>query len=805
MSLLSQRARDIGIYNDDNYMAIINRNAMMAVQALTGSATAGSSSAGLGSGEARLAMKQQAVDIVKTIRSASQASRTKKAVIEYLDISSKIGNSILSSGLYPSHFTGQTTLQGVGAIVAALNAPLHSASGGATAGSNHTTAGASSKDTFSTKSSLGSNSGAATGGAGTSSTASGTIGQKLLTSETLLTLEKESRLKLAAATIQSGFTMTAVRARKNSQLIIPPDNPFPYIVTAEWGTAVHGHSPIIGVHDLQYTWLPRFFCPDIVGTGDHTTQPYTRSSENTPPDVRESGAILTEELESCLLWIMITTRRFARADITPKLINRLRHATKVQVRATSCLLAMWNLVNYQRSADNEIQGRPAVWSACLQQITLWQAARLICKVNDILEAPWHSLLAAAAASTRGIRVSDVMANEEFPKGICLVAESFYAFAYDAAPTRLVHEDVPDSRPISKPVRPSTGGDEKVQGRPGVGQLSRETMRSQTARLHINRRHIQKAAKKATMALRERVDALRSVTRFSRSVAVQMAMDRKDAVVSASQTEAGVLATAAATSATGGNKVTVSAQPVVKESSADIIAAGRLFRDRFLAFLAMYLAELVVHHCKSPPMASAVEKVVDRKMAHVSTAGGYLSLGAAGAAAPSQSNQNATNKADIKSIIGDSVGVLVAGVPGGTARGIGGGATAAVAPPTEFITWPDIFPDNCDITLGGFSAADIVQYLLRWTLDNAGVDAYVQTNTDEARSHPTNSAGGKVDMKKGVRNSLPMKRSIAELMRLMRTLLMEEARRRLGKLSTLASEVAHHMKASALKPSQPSRP
>jgi flagellar biosynthesis chaperone FliJ len=197
---------------------------------------------------------------------------------------------------------------------------------------------------------------------------------------------------------------------------------FPLIISSEWKGPQPGAGPLADSGELTFAWLPRFMCADVTVSQRHHVEQQHRSGQY-PPGLLESAGIVFEELENCLLWVMISCRMIVNANISPDMLHKLRHAKKIQVRVTSGLIALWHMVLYQYSSAKEFAGGSANWSECVVPLSLWQLARLLIKTSEIIEIGWpEAVLGPSDPPESGI--DRLQKSRRFRKAVDLLSESF---------------------------------------------------------------------------------------------------------------------------------------------------------------------------------------------------------------------------------------------------------------------------------------------------------------------------------------------------------------------------------------------
>lgn len=329
MAVFTQRARDLAVHNYDQ-IHVVN--------------CASPAEEGLNP----KAQRVQLAEAIRTIKSAVASQRTKKAIVEMLDLQSPYGNSLISSVL------------------------LHA---------GHAQGGAVQK------------------------------GQDATQHQDLSSLNTHIGKKDAGPADTTDKSQAVASYKRQDQK--PWQTSFPLIISTQWGGITAGRGPFMTIADLSYTWLPRFFSPDVINAEADARETLYTKFAGLPPSLSESCGILCEELETSLLWVMNSNKSLAKSHLTPEIRQRLRKATRIEIRVTAALVTIWQLVQYVRCARREEHDMPAVWSACLNPVSLWQLTRLMLKTADVLHTSWP-----------GGHVSTIVEQEKFTKAMWLMAESF---------------------------------------------------------------------------------------------------------------------------------------------------------------------------------------------------------------------------------------------------------------------------------------------------------------------------------------------------------------------------------------------
>jgi len=330
ISIFSQRARDLAVHHYD-HISVINGDPLLSCSPYHE--------------DADDLHKQQRLflsDLIKYTKNAINNHRSRRAIMQKLDLLSPFGNSIVSSVLLHAHHSKSNSMPDKV--------------------KNFTTAAV-----------------------GTSSSAGATVA---VSSNARADIDRSKTAPKTVSRIQ-GNSSKAVESKSWQAL-------FPLIISSEWGQSSHGFGALSALADLNFVWLPRLSAPDVIYTdlsndsasssaiSPTSVDLYSRFTSGTPPSLSESCGILYEELEGSLLWVLNASKILNKSRITEEIRNRLNRASQVEIRVTACMISIWQLVHYLRCASRELNDVPAVWSACLSPISLWQFTRLTLKLCDMI-------------------------------------------------------------------------------------------------------------------------------------------------------------------------------------------------------------------------------------------------------------------------------------------------------------------------------------------------------------------------------------------------------------------------------------
>lgn len=146
------------------------------------------------------------------------------------------------------------------------------------------------------------------------------------------------------------------------------------------------NSPLSFLHSMDYAWIPKHQCIDIIATS-------VSAKETSSVSENEACGVLYEELESNLVWTMNTFRQLVKSNLTTAIRNRFKFAKKIESRVVSGLLCIYKLCLYtelkeqefdQGLASKDIPILLASWTKCIEPINFWQLSRLLLNSSRIL-------------------------------------------------------------------------------------------------------------------------------------------------------------------------------------------------------------------------------------------------------------------------------------------------------------------------------------------------------------------------------------------------------------------------------------
>jgi hypothetical protein len=201
-----------------------------------------------------------------------------------------------------------------------------------------------------------------------------------------------------------------------------------------------GMGPRLNVGLLQSHWLPKHTIADAIGCsgGDVSGGPAAKGilvTSSVPLSRMESEGMVREELDTSLLTVMTSLRRVARTHLSKEIQERIRYSSKVEMGCTACTIFIWRSTLFLQSKLKERAGAPGGWSTCLESLSLWQTARLVLKVSDLInskEITDHvkGKLSASDLDNPEEVSKTIRHNMLFSRAIHLLAESFCRISFN---------------------------------------------------------------------------------------------------------------------------------------------------------------------------------------------------------------------------------------------------------------------------------------------------------------------------------------------------------------------------------------
>lgn len=209
----------------------------------------------------------------------------------------------------------------------------------------------------------------------------------------------------------------------------------PVPLTAFWDTNSSGFGPLMSLSEFQFHWLPAITIPDLISTGEINEATVV---QETPRQAVEG--LIWEQLHSSFLYTFNTIKRLGKITTDSKMKERIKNFSDIEVRVTSGVVTLWRFILFLRSRDLEMAGKPGAWSQCLVPLSMWQIARIVFKVSDILKENWVFHLGSARGNAPkttggelqqvGITVEALLECPHFHRVIALCAESLCYISYD---------------------------------------------------------------------------------------------------------------------------------------------------------------------------------------------------------------------------------------------------------------------------------------------------------------------------------------------------------------------------------------
>lgn len=199
----------------------------------------------------------------------------------------------------------------------------------------------------------------------------------------------------------------------------------PCIISGEWNPKDNGMGPLSRISRCSTHWLHSYSFPDLIGKVD---APF-RSAKCVSKYL--SAGVILDNLENNAMWLTNSTRRLARTKMSDNIRERLRYMSRVETRATSTLITIWQMSLCLQSRMRELNDQPGVWSACLEPLNLWQLARIMLKISDMLkDSEWRKVQEQRLTHDVAELAPYILQNDAFKRAVCLLTESFCKFQYD---------------------------------------------------------------------------------------------------------------------------------------------------------------------------------------------------------------------------------------------------------------------------------------------------------------------------------------------------------------------------------------
>lgn len=235
---------------------------------------------------------------------------------------------------------------------------------------------------------------------------------------------------LAALVLSAEWNFLGLRREKVS------DRSF----TRNWGMGPRLHVSLMHSH-----WLPKHTVADVIGcTGDIIDGSTGKAcalpsqggvSSSVPLSRMESEGMVREELDTSLLTVMTTLRRVARTRLSKDIQERIRYSTKLEMGCTACTIFIWRTSLFLHSKLKEKVGAPGGWSTCLETLSLWQIARLVLKISDLINSAEFVDHVKEKLSGPDLEIPEkisktIRQNVLFSRAIHLLAESFCRISFN---------------------------------------------------------------------------------------------------------------------------------------------------------------------------------------------------------------------------------------------------------------------------------------------------------------------------------------------------------------------------------------
>jgi hypothetical protein len=236
----------------------------------------------------------------------------------------------------------------------------------------------------------------------------------------------------------------------------------PVPLTAFWETNATGFGPLMSLSEFQFHWLPALSVPDLVSAGPlGSGRGGDALSLETPAQAVQG--VIWEQLHGSYLYTHNTIKRLAKITPDAAMKARIKQLSDAEVRVAAGVVTLWKLILFLRSRGLELSGKPGAWSQCLVPLSMWQVARIVFKVSDMLRERWGSRVGAGGA--RGVlRAAEVtvpalLECEAFRRMVALCAESLCFISYTdvSAPLPASASASPSPSPSSASQGPTPAG------------------------------------------------------------------------------------------------------------------------------------------------------------------------------------------------------------------------------------------------------------------------------------------------------------------------------------------------------------
>eukprot|EP01038_Epipyxis_sp_PR26KG_P006876 gene6876-9418_t len=242
-------------------------------------------------------------------------------------------------------------------------------------------------------------------------------------------------------------------------------NHYPLIVSVPWGvntpTPVITGAPSHSLSDCSFNWLPRFFSPDVISSSLLNNDKLNNNNISSQPTLHESCGILYEDLESNLLWVINNKKllcQSSRGLLSEKMKQKIKLTSKLEIRMTSSLIVIWQLVQYLRSAVRESIGHNGMWSVCLNSINNFQLSKILLKTNALLQ------LINSNNELSRLLSHQLVKDHRFIRSVCTITEcfsnsqrNFYIYKH-TSPSQVNNND--NNNAIANNVKKSINNDNK---------------------------------------------------------------------------------------------------------------------------------------------------------------------------------------------------------------------------------------------------------------------------------------------------------------------------------------------------------
>jgi hypothetical protein len=167
----------------------------------------------------------------------------------------------------------------------------------------------------------------------------------------------------------------------------------PVPMSVIWDHSPTSYGPVRALANFAFHWLPSVTVPEIISAGDLNTVSGVGVGlhiVNAPSAVIE-GAIW-EEVEMNYLTTSNAIKRLVKISRDVFFKDKLRTLSSFDIRVASGVVSIWRFLLYIRSRSLEVEGKPGAWSVCLAPLSSSQIAHLTMRVAEVLKDAWQTII-----------------------------------------------------------------------------------------------------------------------------------------------------------------------------------------------------------------------------------------------------------------------------------------------------------------------------------------------------------------------------------------------------------------------------